>query len=112
MVDSWDVGMDRLDRLILILLVLAITGWRLARYMHLGMGKRRSSIGIEGGTFPPRSDSAAPGSTESKPNSFQVKIVATLVAVSAQIAISEDCSSDPIGDCWNIFELLSHSIRR
>jgi hypothetical protein len=44
--------MGRLDRLILLLLVIALVAWRFARFMRLGMGKRRLSLGIAGGWFP------------------------------------------------------------
>jgi hypothetical protein len=48
--------MQRSDRLILLLALLAFAVWRLVRYMRLGMGKRRPSLGIAGGWVPPPSE--------------------------------------------------------
>jgi hypothetical protein len=75
----------RLDRLILLLLVITLVAWRLARFMRLGMGKRRPSLGIAGGWFPTSNETAVAattGSTVSNPKSpLLVRTVVALVIV-------------------------------
>ncbi len=77
--------MGRLDRLVLLLLVIALVAWRFTRFMRLGMAKRRPSLGIAGGWFPPDSKSAATGpagSTASDRKSpFLIRLVVALVII-------------------------------
>ena len=56
--------MQRSDRLILLCVLIAFALWRLVRYMRLGMGKRRPSLGIAAGLVPPAAESAAPVANE------------------------------------------------
>jgi hypothetical protein len=63
---------DRVARLLLLLLILAIAGWRLVRYLKLAMGKRPVSVASGAGmivqTAAPTPDTAQPAPSSSPPS--------------------------------------------
>jgi len=73
--------MGRIDRLILLLLVLVLVAWRFTRFMRLGMAKRRPSLGIAGGWFPPDSKTAATEAAGSTPSDRKRPLIRVVVAL-------------------------------
>jgi hypothetical protein len=77
--------MDRSERLFLLLVFIAIAVWRLVRFLRLGMGKPRPSLGLAGGWVPSSSESAVPGATASagpdRPDSLPIRMAGLFVAV-------------------------------
>jgi hypothetical protein len=77
--------MDRSDRLIILLVFVAVAAWRLVRFLRLGMSKPRSSLGEAGGWLPTNSESSLPkatASTSSDPKRGPiVRIIEPVVAV-------------------------------
>jgi hypothetical protein len=85
---------DRSDRLILLLLVVAVIAWRLYRLLRLGLSRRSSALGIAGGWFPADTAGAAsppsasiPGSGKSLPGRIVGGVAAALIWISANLLI-------------------------
>jgi hypothetical protein len=79
--------MGRLDRLILLLLVIAITGWRLTRYLRLGMAKRRSALGVAGGWFPTSFEISSSVATDPVAPNRKTPLPVRLVVAAVGVAI-------------------------
>ena len=82
--------MDRTDRLILLMLLVAFAALRLVRFLRLGLGKRHPALGIAGGWMPPSSEATAevaPESSDSDRSSpFTIRLVDPLVTVAIWLA--------------------------
>ncbi len=79
--------MDRSDRLIVLAVMIAIAAWRLARYLRLGMSKRRPSLGIAGGVIPPSSDIGATTNLTSGSPDRSAPPLLLFVSVAVTVAI-------------------------
>lgn len=77
--------MPRLDRLFVILALLAIVVWRFTRFMRLGMSKRPQTLGVPGGLLPadPQSPTTATSVTPSSPgtSSFASRSTELLITI-------------------------------
>lgn len=87
--------MDKETRLGILVLVIAITVWRFARYMRFGLSRSRrpTSLGVAGGVVPQDSDRGAPpvaaaGTSVPAQSSLYARFVGVLVAVGLWLAIN------------------------
>ena len=82
--------MDRMSRLLLLLALVAIAIWRLARYIRLGLAARRTTLGAAGGWFPPAPEQAALSADTTSPVSpkisFRGRLDELLVAAATWLA--------------------------
>jgi hypothetical protein len=86
--------MDRYSRIVFVLLLVALSAFRLVRYIQLGTGKRRVS-GIPGTSVPaigsvaiPRSADIVPMTQPAGPISARRRALGTLAAVATWLALN------------------------
>ena len=79
--------MDRLSRLLLVALLLAFSGWRLLRYLRLGMAKRPVGLASGAGVLVQSTASPAAAAGPTPPASFTGIVAAIAFWVVANVAI-------------------------
>lgn len=81
--------MDKETRLAVLILVIAIAIWRIARYMRFGLSRSRrpTSLGVAGGLIPQDADRTASAADPSSPVSVQSFLYARIVGILVTVAL-------------------------